>query len=245
MSLNVRSVIVTGGSRGLGLEIARQFVDSGYRVLLVARNISELESARDALRTPGQVEILAGDVSLIETAQSAVDIADKKWSGPGVLVNNAGIGTAATLADTTPDLWDRMMAVNARGTYLMCREAAARMTAKKIPGRIVNVSSVSGSIGSAMASAYSASKAAVLGFSKAIARELAPYGINVNCVCPGMIETGPIPPAVKRIPFKETGGKGRRPEKTNPAGHTPAAIPGAPGSRPGSDVSGLGRIPGG
>ncbi len=188
--LKGQSAIITGGSRGLGFATARLFVEMGARVLLIARNQDELKNAREQLNSPLQVRTLVGDVSCPDTAKTAVEMIAGEWQGPDILVNNAGVGTAASLLDTDPELWDEMMRVNARGTYLMCRQVAVSMIAGRIPGRIVNVSSVAGSIGSAMASAYSASKAAVLGFSRAVARELAPYGINVNCVCPGMIETG-------------------------------------------------------
>ena len=93
------------------------------------------------------------------------------------------------LADTSIEEWDRLMAVHAAGTFLMSREAARMMAEGKVRGRIVNIASVVGSTGSAMASAYAASKAAVLGLSKSMAKELAPLGITVNAVCPGAMDT--------------------------------------------------------
>ncbi|MFA6030555.1 MAG: SDR family NAD(P)-dependent oxidoreductase [Elusimicrobiota bacterium] len=182
-------VLVTGGSRGVGLAAARLFLREKAKLVLVARDAARLETARRELSALGEVRVVAGDAAEESSAKAAVAAALEGFGRLDALVNNAGTALARSVAETTAADWDRVMAVNARGPFLFCREALAAMAKCGSRGKIVNVASVSGTMGTAMASAYSASKAALIGFTKALAKEGARVGVNANCVAPGAIDT--------------------------------------------------------
>ncbi len=184
-----QTVLITGGSRGIGAACAEAFAKRGYRVIVnYHQNQKAAEAVCERIRAMGGVCMcIQADVSdeaqverLFEKAQA--------FGGVDVLVNNAGIAAAAMLCDTTPALWKRIFAVNVDGVYYCSRAALAHMVSKK-SGAIINVSSMWGMVGASCESAYSAAKAAVIGFTKALAKELGPSGITVNCVAPGMIDT--------------------------------------------------------
>ena len=171
---------MTGGVRGIGLETARLFAREGYAVSVCYAGD---EASAEAARAEGFRAVRAdvsdeGDVRRLFDEIGPVD----------VLVNNAGISLFGLLQDTEAKDWDRVFAVNVRGAFL-CSRAAIPYMLRKGGGAIVNVSSVWGVAGASCEVAYSASKAALIGFTKALAKELAPSGIRVNCVAPGVIET--------------------------------------------------------
>lgn len=190
MSFKDRVAIVTGGSMGAGLATARAFIQAGAGVAIMARNGERLQMAAEELRREGGiVHAVQGDVSSPADAARAVRETLDRLGRIDVLVNNAGIALAKKFNDTTTEEWDRVMAVNAGGVFHMTRETVDYMIKSQVPGRIVNVASISGKTGSIFAVPYSASKAAVIGFTKALAKELTPHGINVNCICPGAMDT--------------------------------------------------------
>ena len=180
------TVLVTGGSRGIGRATCLAFAKLGYDV---AFNYSKDEAG--ALET---VSLLQSEGC--EPLVFKCDLADEKKVdemignifGLEILVNNAGISQFGMIQDTTLENWNRIFAVNTTGAFL-CTRAAINKFLKRGSGSIVNVSSIWGETGGACEAAYSASKAALIGFTKAAAKELAPSGINVNCVSCGMIET--------------------------------------------------------
>lgn len=186
------TVLVTGSSRGIGRAIAERFARDGHRVALHCR---ERRAEADALRVALQREHLSvmavqGDVSEeAEVARMLEEI--RAYFGPvDVLVNNAGIALPQQLlTDCTAADWDRLFAVNVRGAFLCCRGVLPDMVRKK-RGSIVNLSSMWGVTGGSCEVPYSASKAALIGLTKALAREVAPSGIRVNCVAPGFVPTG-------------------------------------------------------
>lgn len=186
------TVLVTGSSRGIGRAIAERFARDGHRVALLCR---ERRAEADALRVALQREHLSvmavqGDVSEeAEVARMLEEI--RAYFGPvDVLVNNAGIALPQQLlTDCTAADWDRLFAVNVRGAFLCCRGVLPDMVRKK-RGSIVNLSSMWGVTGGSCEVPYSASKAALIGLTKALAREVAPSGIRVNCVAPGFVPTG-------------------------------------------------------
>lgn len=186
------TVLVTGSSRGIGRAIAERFARDGHRVALHCR---ERRAEADALRVALQREHLSvmavqGDVSEeAEVARMLEEI--RAYFGPvDVLVNNAGIALPQQLlTDCTAADWDRLFAVNVRGAFLCCRGVLPDMVRKK-RGSIVNLSSMWGVTGGSCEAPYSASKAALIGLTKALAREVAPSGIRVNCVAPGFVPTG-------------------------------------------------------
>lgn len=172
--------LVTGGTRGIGLAVSLAFAGLGFDVF--AAYSADEESAEKA-REQG-INAVRADVS----DEGAVKALFARTGTPDVLVNNAGVALFRQIQDTTAAEWDRLFAVNVRGAFLCAREAAKGMIPRK-SGLIVNISSVWGEEGGSCESAYSASKAALIGFTKALAKELGPSGIRVNCVSPGVIDT--------------------------------------------------------
>ncbi|MBQ5926981.1 MAG: SDR family oxidoreductase [Clostridia bacterium] len=175
-----KTVLVTGGVRGIGKAIATAFLQKGYRV---AVTYSKDEENARSCRQEG-LEVYRADVrkeeeilALFETLKS-VDI----------LVNNAGVSLLKQIQDTTIDEWNELVAVNLTGAFLCSKEAVKGMIAQK-SGLIVNISSVWGEVGASCESAYSATKAGLLGFTKALAKELGLSGVRVCSVSPGVIDT--------------------------------------------------------
>ncbi len=186
-----RLALVTGASRGIGAAIAERLAEDGYGVALVYRSRGEAADALcEAIRTKGgEAYTFCADVS-DEASVKALFAAVKETLGraPSVLVNNAGVAGAGVLADATTEEYERIFGVNMRGTFLCCRAVYDAMVADRW-GRIINVSSMWGVTGASCEVLYSASKAAVIGFTKALALELAPSGVTVNAVAPGVIRT--------------------------------------------------------
>ena len=202
MTSTERVALVTGGTRGLGLAVARAFLREGYRVALTGRSPGGLEETRAALGE--EVLALRADVSLEEDVLRTFRETRKILGTPDVVVNNAGQAWIGGVTATELPQWNQVMAVHATGTFLMCREAVRLWTAEKRVGCLVNVASVSARTGAPLAAAYSAAKAAVLGFTRSLAREVAGQGIRVNAVCPGAMDTpmfheGTLQPLVERF----------------------------------------------
>ncbi len=173
--------LVTGGTRGIGLEVCRLLSEEG--VFVTALYSSDEEAMERAKSTLPAVSFVRADVSderQVEEVMRTLPTLD-------YLVNNAGIALFSQVQDTSLSDWERVMAVNAGGTFLCCKHAVKRMLSRG--GAIVNTSSVWGERGGSCESAYSASKGAVIAFTKALASELAPSSITVNCVAPGVIDT--------------------------------------------------------
>lgn len=180
----MKNVFVTGASGGIGSAVARRFSAAGYNVFAGYR---ENREAADRLSEVGAIPVRI-DVSSEESVRAAFSRVEERADGVDVLVNCAGIAEVKLFDEITAESWDRMFAVNARGAFLTCRAAVPYMIRRKA-GRIVNVSSMWGITGASCEVHYSASKAAVIGLTKALAKELGPSGITVNCVAPGVIET--------------------------------------------------------
>lgn len=176
----MKTVLVTGGVRGIGRDVARAFIKKGYRVCVTYSK--DEENAKSAALEG--MEIYRADVS-VETEVRALF---SKIGNVDILVNNAGISLIKQIQDVTYEEYARVMNVNVGGAFLCCREAAKGMIGRQA-GLIVNISSVWGEVGGSCESVYSASKAALLGFTKALAKELGWSGIRVNSVSPGVIAT--------------------------------------------------------
>lgn len=176
----MKTVLVTGGTRGIGRAIAEAFLKKGARVIVTySKDEESALSAREA-----GLEAVKADVSKEEDVLKL--FADLKRLD--VLVNNAGVALLKQIQDTTLEDFERTFGVNIKGAFLCAREASKLMIGQK-KGLIVNISSVWGELGASCESVYSASKSAVIGFTKALAKELGYSGIRVNCVSPGMIDT--------------------------------------------------------
>lgn len=189
-SLQGRSAIVTGGSKGIGRGIAQTFANAGVNVLITGRNQTDLDETVSALAgTPGRVSALRADVTSPEDARQVVDAAVERHGGLDIVCANAGIFPSGRLEDLTPDDIDQVLAVNFKGTVYIVQAALAALTASG-HGRVVITSSITGPItGYPGWSHYGASKAAQLGFLRTAAMELAPKKITVNAVLPGNIVT--------------------------------------------------------
>jgi 3-oxoacyl-[acyl-carrier protein] reductase len=182
--------LVTGASRGIGRAIARHLAAAGARVYVnfvrdVAAGAETVRLLRDA---GGAGELAQFDVADPAASADAIGAIVKSAGGLHILVNNAGMSIDNLLLRLKPEEWDAVMAVNLRGTF-NCTRAAARAMVRAHYGRIVNISSVVGSMGNAGQSAYAAAKAGIVGFTKSMARELASRQVTVNAVAPGLIET--------------------------------------------------------
>ncbi len=176
----MKTVLVTGGVRGIGESIARAFLKKGYRVCAV---YSRDEESAKRMREQG-AETYRADVS----KEAEVVALFEKVGKVDVLVNNAGVSLIKQIQDISYEEFNRLMAVNMGGAFLCAREAAKGMISRQ-SGLIVNISSVWGEVGGSCESVYSASKAALIGFTKALAKELGWSKIRVNSVSPGVVDT--------------------------------------------------------
>jgi 3-oxoacyl-[acyl-carrier protein] reductase len=187
----VRNVIVTGASRGLGLAIASTLAASGYRVLAVARNESEaLRELMAAALKAGNGEVQFHRFDLLETAAMGAFVAAlRKAVGPLYgLINNAGVGTPGVLAMMPDAQIENLIRLNTLSPLVLTKYVVRSMMSERA-GRIVNISSVVASTGYQGLSAYSATKAAFVGFTRSLAREVGELGITVNTVAPGFVAT--------------------------------------------------------
>lgn len=189
-SLEGHRILVTGASRGIGLAIAHTVCEAGGAVVLAGRNSDTLQARVDALRQAGhQAECVAFDAATESGAIAGFDDAVARFGPIDTLINNAGVGMRRAMADTTMDDFDLVMNTNLRGPYVLIRHAAAHMAGLKQGGSIVNIGSALSILGRENAALYGASKHALAGLTKSLARELAPSGIRINMVCPGYVET--------------------------------------------------------
>ncbi len=190
LGLEGKKVIVTGGSRGIGRATVERFAAEGATVLLTGRNRQAAEEAAHALarKTGGSIYAFAADVSSKEDNLATVRFALEKMGGIDVLVNNAGIYYTEPFEEITEERWDEVMAVDLKGTFLMCQAVSPHFKEKK-SGAIVNMSSTNGIAAELDYAHYNAAKAGIVLLTKSLALELAPYHVRVNCVCPGYIQT--------------------------------------------------------
>lgn len=185
-----KTVLITGAATGIGRETAKRFAAEGYFVAvhyykseMAAQTLLEELKARHATAIPIQADLRDSTA-----VQSMVEKACRAFGRVDVLVNNAGVAQQKLFTDISLREWDDMFDVNVKGVYRCCQAVLPGMISRK-SGSIVNVSSIWGVVGASCEVHYSAAKAAVIGFTKALAKEVGPSGIRVNCVAPGVIET--------------------------------------------------------
>ena len=181
------SILITGGGRGIGRAIALAFAEPGATVAIAARTSAQLERAAAEIRQRG-ADAIAVTMDVRDASSVAAGFARLKERAPGldVLVNNAGVGGGQPVEGSDEAAWRRIIDTNVTGTYLVCREALPLLG---IGARVINLSSVLGRFGVPGYTAYCASKHAIIGFTRALALELAPRAITVNAICPGWVET--------------------------------------------------------
>jgi 3-oxoacyl-[acyl-carrier protein] reductase len=199
--LDGKVAIVTGGNTGIGRAVALAYAAEGADVVVawIARE-AEAESLRAEVEGRGRQALLARcDVTREADVAGLVEASVERFGRIDVLVSNAGIQKAQPITETTVEDWDRMMAVHLRGAFLCCRAVVPPM-ARRGSGRIIVLTSQLAYVGRARYTAYSAAKGGLLAFTRALAQELAPRGILVNSVAPGLIDTGfdPLPEEAKR-----------------------------------------------
>lgn len=178
----MKNVLITGGSRGIGRECVKLFKAAGYKTYFIYKENDEM--AEKTAKETGAIAIKC-DISSFEEVEKSKKIIKEDID---IIVNNAGISQIKMFQDITEKDWDRMFNTNIKGMYNVIKCYMDKMINKKW-GRIINISSMWGETGGSCEVHYSASKAAVIGLTKALAKELAPSGITVNCVSPGLIET--------------------------------------------------------
>jgi NAD(P)-dependent dehydrogenase (short-subunit alcohol dehydrogenase family) len=190
VSFEDRVVVITGGSRGLGLVLARQFAAEGARVVLLARDLGELERAREDLEARGaQVLTIRCDVRRRADVRAAVDLIVDRWRGIDVLVNTAGVIQVGPLEHMAHEDFENAMATHFWGPLHLMLETVPIMRHRGF-GRIVNIASIGGRIAVPHLGPYSASKFALVGLSDAVRAELNRYGVRVTTVAPGLMRTG-------------------------------------------------------
>jgi 3-oxoacyl-[acyl-carrier protein] reductase len=188
--LGGKVAVVTGGSRGIGLAIAAWLAEHGATVVVSGRDADRVQAAAKELEAHGTPVLgVPADAAKREDADRLVDVTRERFGRLDILINNAGITRDGLVIRMKDDDWDRVMEVNLRGAFLMTRAAAKVMVRAKNGGRIINIASTAGTMGNAGQANYSAAKAGLIGLTKAAARELAHWGILVNAVAPGLIET--------------------------------------------------------
>src|SRR6266446_8112415 len=214
--LNGKVAIVTGAAQGIGKAIVSRLAAEGAKVALADVQLDSAEQSAAEIRSSGANAIaIRLDVTKLDDALAAADRVERDLGPIDILVNNAGWDVVQPFLETGPDLWDKLIAINFRGILNCCKAVAPRMQSRGA-GKIVSISSDAARVGSTGEAVYAGCKAAIIGFSKTLARELARHSVNVNVVCPGPTETallrnamagreGVLDAMAKSIPFRRLG----------------------------------------
>ena len=188
-NLQGKIVVVTGASRGLGLELARAFALDGCRVAMAARDHRAVHDAAEKIAASGgQTVPFACDGTRREEVEKFAERITTVWEPAQILINNAGIARAMRFIDMSDELWRNILAVNLTGAYNCCKVFLPKMIEAKW-GRIINIASTTAKVGYPYVSAYTASKHGLLGLTRSLALETAQQGVTVNAICPGYIDT--------------------------------------------------------
>jgi NAD(P)-dependent dehydrogenase (short-subunit alcohol dehydrogenase family) len=187
--LTDKGTLITGGSSGIGLETARRFLEEGARVHLCGLDKTEVSAALATLQPLGAVSGTSCDVSIEVDVTRLVEAAIRELGPIDILINNAGTASKSPFLDLAVEEWDRVLAVNLRGMFLVAQAVARQMVERGTTGAIVNMASTNALGGEADYAHYNASKGGVLQLTRTMAVELGTHGIRVNCLCPGFILT--------------------------------------------------------
>lgn len=181
----MKTALITGGSRGIGAACAKAFAAAGYAVCFLYHSNEEAAKAVQADCGAAPIRCNVGDPDDVRRAMAEVS---RHLPHIDVLINNAGIALSGLLTDMTDDQWRQMVDVNLGGCFYLCRAVLPGMVSRRA-GSIVNISSIWGRAGASCEAAYSAVKAGIIGLTKALAKEVGPSGVRVNCIAPGVIKT--------------------------------------------------------
>lgn len=200
MRLKGLNCVITGGSSGIGAATVRRFVAEGAEVLLVDLDIEAANTLANELGDA--VSAVKCDVRLEPEVKAAAEAAYKRWDHVDVLVNNAGSELNRAYDETTVDEWDRVLDTDLKGPWLICKHFVPPMV-KRGSGSVINISSLNGLVGFPLSTAYGSAKGGLVVFTRDMAIELANTGVRINCVCPGVIETGMMERWTDLMPDKE------------------------------------------
>lgn len=185
----MKTVVVTGASKGIGRAVAKEFANNGYNVVICYNHsISAAQELLAEISGITRAIAIRVDVSKEDEVKNMIDITKNTFGTIDVLVNCAGVSDTRLLIDSTKEDYDFVFDTNMRGTYNTCKLVGREMLSNQ-SGKIINISSIWGVLGGSCESVYSASKGAIIAFTKALAKEFGPNGINVNAVAPGFIQT--------------------------------------------------------
>lgn len=203
----MKTAIVTGGGSGIGLAITEKFVQAGMKTIIVGRDEAKLTAAKDSL---GELCIpVIGDVSDLKSIPALVEKIAQEHGNIDVLVNNAGINMKKEFQEVTDEDFMRIIQTNLTAVFVLSREVVKHMLANNIKGSIINISSMASQYGIPKVIAYTASKSAIEGMTKAMATELSPKGIRTNCIAPGFIATAMSAKALDSDPERKGKAMGR------------------------------------
>jgi len=190
LRLDGKTALVTGASSGLGARFARVLAQAGARVALAARRVDRLaQLAQEIAAAGGAAHALAMDVTDVASVRAGAAAAEAALGPIDVLVNNSGVSVTKRIGEVEEDEYDRVMDTNLKGAFFVAQAVGRRMIATQRPGRIINIASAAGLRPLGQIAVYSMSKAGVIHMTRSMALEWGRYGINVNAVCPGYIET--------------------------------------------------------
>lgn len=203
MRLKDKVALITGGGRGIGRAIAFAFAREGARVAVLARTNEQVAQVASEITSECGVEAMHAecDVSVKESVEHACRNVLERFGQVDILVNNAGIAESAPVSKTSDELWERHISINLNGTFYCTRALLPQMFGRGW-GRIINIASIAGKTGAPYISAYTASKHAVVGLTRAVALEVATRGVTVNAICPGYVETEMAAQAINNITTK-------------------------------------------
>lgn len=204
-----RSAVITGGGRGIGAQVAFSLAEQGAKVLVAARSEGQIAEVSEQLKRAGHTAFFTPcDVTSEQSVAELAAFAAECLGHVDILVNNAGIAKSHDIKRVPLEDWNQIMAVNATGPFLCTRAFIPQMLERRW-GRIVNIASVTSRVGTPYIAAYTASKHAVLGFTRSVAAEVKAKGVTINCVCPGYVNTEMTAESIARV----VGKTGRNPEE--------------------------------
>ena len=200
IDLSGRVAVVTGGTSGIGFAAAQRLLQSGAVVEIWGRNAERIAAALKGLSDSGRVRASAVDVANFEQVRAAAEDAERQHGRVDILLNSAGMLAAAVpVHELSQEAWEESIATNLSGVFYTCKAFLPGMLSRRY-GRIINVASMAGKEGNPFLAAYSATKAGVIGFTKAIAKEFATSGVTANCVVPTLVETPMVETASRQAP---------------------------------------------